>query len=301
MTGLQPLHRILRRFKQNDGFNYNARMNWTFRSRDVGGLVTVHFELGPHDVMLTENHRRGLKTAPRNILMLKAHSAGIGDLLRSSAAWSALRHHFPESRLHLWFLTKNPASASSQLISRHHLLASFRFSDKRTHQGSPWKALLAEARQLADDIKPELIIDFEPFGFRTSILAWYLGRRARAATVGIAEVPVRRWLYRMAAPGMRSYARSHGLDLPLEYTEKDFVALAALDIARAGTPIELRLTAEGQAFRERLRQELAVHGERPVLGLNIGCGTPDAVRKRPDLGLLCALTEELQRRHQFAL
>src|SRR3954447_18005200 len=95
---------------------------------------------------------------PKNILMLKAHSAGIGDLLRSSAAWRALKNRFPQARLHLWFLTKNPASASSELISRHHLLASFHVTDKRS-SGGGWQSLMTQAQALSRSIKPELIVD----------------------------------------------------------------------------------------------------------------------------------------------
>src|SRR5262245_42105793 len=108
---------------------------------------------------------------PRNILMLKGHSAGIGDLLRSSAAWRALRDRFPESRLHLWFLTRNPASASSELIARHHLLASLLVSDKRASDTKSWKDLLRNGRELVQQVRPDLIVDFEPNGFRTSLLS----------------------------------------------------------------------------------------------------------------------------------
>src|SRR5262249_54877336 len=107
---------------------------------------------------------------PRNILMLKGHSAGIGDLLRSSAAWRALGDRFPESRLHLWFLTKNPASASSGLIARHHLLASFLVSDKRESGMKSWQGLMGDGRKLVERVRPDLIVDFEPNGFRTSLL-----------------------------------------------------------------------------------------------------------------------------------
>ena len=233
--------------------------------------------------------------------MLKAHSAGIGDLLRSSAAWRALKNRFPEARLHLWFLTKNPGSASRELISRHHLLESFQVTDKRSQPGGGWKILLTEARKLAASIQPNWVVDFEPNGFRTSLLAWNLGRWAKAQTVGIAQVPFRRFLYRHAAPSTTSYARQHGISTPLEYAERDFVALAAVGIQRQGTPIELQETEEGRRFRENLSRELGVESGRPLLGLNIGCGTPDAVWKRPNLRLMAALVEDLQRRHGFAL
>jgi ADP-heptose:LPS heptosyltransferase len=251
--------------------------------------------------MATPANAARASAGPRNILMLKAHSAGIGDLLRSSAAWRALKNQYPQAGLHLWFLTKNPSSASRELISRHHLLASFHVTDKRSHPGGGWNVLQSDSQKLAAAVQPDLVVDFEPNGFRTSLLAWKLGRSTKAETVGIAQVPLRRFLYRQAAPSTHSYARQHGMSTPLEYAERDFVALAALGIQRKGTPIELRETDESRRFRERLLQEFAAEGGRPLLGLNIGCGTPDAVWKRPHLRLMAELARELQRRHGFAL
>jgi ADP-heptose:LPS heptosyltransferase len=150
-------------------------------------------------------------------------------------------------------------------------------------------------------VRPDLIVDFEPNGLRTSLLALLMGRWARANTVGIAQNPGRRFFYRRAAPSAKIYAARHGMTRPLEYCERDFVALAALGIERRGAAIELKETDEGRAFRARLREELGGDGARPLLGLNIGCGTPDAIVKRPDLDLLAGLAGELQRRHGFAI
>jgi hypothetical protein len=217
-------------------------------------------------------------TAPRGILMLKGHSSGVGDLLRSSAAWRALRNHFPAAHLHLWFLTRGRCSSSEELIARHHLLASFRVSDKRTQGLAGWKRLLGEGRQVGQQTRPDLIIDFEPNGVRTSLLARWVAFWTDAPTVGIAQELLRGCFYTRSAPSTRAYARRRGFSLPMEYTERDFVVLAALGIERCGTPIELRETDEGRAFRELLSAEV---GGRRLLGLNIGCGTPDAVPKRP--------------------
>ena len=38
-----------------------------------------------------------------------------------------------------------------------------------------------------------------------------------------------------------------------------------------------------------------------MLGLNIGCGTSDALCKRPNLDLLSALVDQVQRRHRWDL
>lgn len=233
---------------------------------------------------------------PANILMLKGHSAGIGDLLRSSAAWRALHNHFPGARLHLWFLTKEPGYPSEELIRRHHLLGGFHVAAK----SAGWPKLLSMGRQLVREIKPELIIDFETAGIRTSLLAMWMRFWAGGKSLGIAQVPPRGWFYSMAAPARETYAKSKRLPTPLEYTERDFVALAALGIERKGTAIELRESEEGAIFRKKVEAELNC-GQQPILGLNIGCGTPDAVVKRPDLGLLVSLVRELVNRHGFRL
>src|SRR5450631_3461230 len=87
--------------------------------------------------------------SPLRILLLKGYSAGVGDLLRSSVAWRALHEKFPQAQLHLWFLTQDPGSPSELLIARHHLLASFRVSDKRTRGLDGWKKLLSDAKEIA--------------------------------------------------------------------------------------------------------------------------------------------------------
>jgi ADP-heptose:LPS heptosyltransferase len=244
----------------------------------------------------------GLPGHPREVLLLKGHSAGIGDLLRSSAAWRVLHNAWPDARLHLWFLTKDPGAPAESLIARHHLLASFHVSDKRTGGLAGWRRLLREAGDIAGRVRPDLVLDFEPNGLRTSLLTWRLGRRSRARTAGIAQVPGRRAFYHLAAPSTQAYARAHGLPTLLEYCERDFVVLAALGLERQGTAIELTEMPEGRAFRAAALHELGgLAPGRPWLGVNVGCGTPDAAPKRPDLALLAALVGELHRQHGFAV
>ncbi|MBP9899924.1 MAG: glycosyltransferase family 9 protein [Verrucomicrobiota bacterium] len=254
-----------------------------------------------HPPGTTEANFSFLRNPPRNILLLKGHSAGIGDLLRSSAAWRVLRNALPHARFHLWFLSNDPGSPSEQLIARHHLLASFSVATKQTRHQGGWQRLWREAQAVAERTTPDLIVDFEPNGLRTSLLTWRLARQTQAVSVGIAQVPLRRFFYRRAAPSAKSYARRHGIPWPLEYCERDFVALAGLGLERNGTPIELSVTQEGREFQTRLVNQLPHGNNRPWLGLNIGCGTTGAGPKRPDFDLLTGLVEALQKRHHFAL
>lgn len=236
--------------------------------------------------------------SPANILLIKGHSSGVGDLLRSSAAWRVLHDRFPGTRLHLWFLGTRLGAVSEVLIRPHHLLSSFRVSNKRARGWGGWRELLRVGREIAKQERPDLVLDFEPNGVRTSLLAWWVGRLSRSPTVGIRQQPLRGIFYTRSAPSMRAYARRRGLQLPMDYAERDFVVLTALGLERREAPIELAETDEGRRFREILRAET---GPGPLLGLNIGCGTPDAVPKRPALTLLADLVAKLQERHRMTL
>jgi ADP-heptose:LPS heptosyltransferase len=50
-----------------------------------------------------------------------------------------------------------------------------------------------------------------------------------------------------------------------------------------------------------LMRDRGLADSAPLLGLNIGCGTPDAVGKRPDLSLLSELVAGLQNDHGMQL
>ena len=114
---------------------------------------------------------------PANILLIKSHSMGIGDLLRSSAVWSALRARWPEARLHLLMLSKHSGYATEAFIRGHHLLASAHFVTVKTgHPGQgrqpsrPRAQVWAEVAQRLKDQPVDLIIDCESGGMRTAHL-----------------------------------------------------------------------------------------------------------------------------------
>ena len=224
--------------------------------------------------------------APRNILLLKGHSAGVGDLLRSSAAWRALLDTYPGVRLHLVFLTKEPGAASEELIARHPLLSSFHVRTKWRDTASDWRAAGRWFLDRLTETQADLVIDFEPGGLRTTLLSC-LARFCRGVrTVGVAEVPGRGLFYAKSAPSRQEHAKRISESEALNYTELDFVALAALGIHRDGRPIELEETPEAVAFRKGLRERFGVPVGLPLIGLNVGCGTAGAEDRRPDLTLL---------------
>lgn len=243
---------------------------------------------------------------PANILLIKSHSMGIGDLLRSSAAWSALKARWPEAQLHLLMLSKHSGYPSEAFIRNHHLLASAHFvTVKVGHPGQgrqrslPRARVWAEVAQRLQGQPIDLVIDCESSGMKTALLTWWLGRRKQAQRVGIAQFPLRRLCYDLVAPSVPRYAARLGLPLPMDYTERDFVALAALGIARNGTRITLKSAAAGQAWRQT--HPLAAGAGHRVVVLNIGCGTEDALPKRPALPALVDCLVALHARQPFAL
>ena len=237
--------------------------------------------------------------APRRILMIKGFSAGIGDLLRSSAAWRALRNKFPQAELHLLFFTKDPGYISETIIERHHLLNGFYVLDKRTRGPGGWAHFLQGIARVVESVKPDLVIDFEPHGLRTSIVCLWVRLKYGLRTVGINQVPLRGAFYTLAAQSTKRFARERGLGLRPDYTYRDFVVLTPLGIERNGIPIEMEELPEGRQYREGLRQRLGIPEDAAILGVNIGCGTPGALCRRPDLNLLSLVVGGLQERYGF--
>lgn len=226
--------------------------------------------------------------AVKTILMIKSHSMGIGDLLRSSAAWRALKDNFPNAELHLLFLSRHPGYAAEELIKTHHLLASATFLTAREDSPHtvkakrvPHRVLSAQIQVLSNRLQPDLIIDFESSGLRSTLLTRSAKASCKGLTVGISQFPGRGLLYDLTAEKTSKYAQRRCLTLPMDYTNRDFVALAALGIEREGRPIELELTDVAKNYAEQLKIRLL--SGFPVVGLNIGCGTPDAINKRPNI------------------
>ena len=232
-----------------------------------------------------------LPDSPKNILLIKAHSMGIGDLLRSSAAWAALKIKWPDVQLHLLMLSNHAGYPSEEFMRSHYLLASAHFVTVK--QGNPGQSgqkklpvsqVCGAVAKSLEGQQIDLVIDFETSGLRTPWIARWIARRKGAYSVGIAQFPLRSLFYDAAAPSSRAYQRVHGLTRQMDYTERDFVALAALGITRNGTRIALKPGA--QALEWQAAHPLKNVTGHKVVVLNIGCGTLDALPKRPDLSRL---------------
>lgn len=227
---------------------------------------------------------------------------GIGDLLRSSAAWQALKMRWPDAQLHLLMLSRHPGYPTEELIREHHLLSSATFVAVASSPGSKSKRSVTEIRKSVLDalshIPLDLVIDCEPYGMRTTLLARWMARQWRAKSVGIAQFPLRGWFYNYAAPSTKTYVSKHQLQEPMDYTERDFVALAAVGIERNGLRIALQTTSPGLAWQ---RQHLPEKTALLRVVLNIGCGTADALPKRPLMESLVANMLALRRAMAFEL
>jgi hypothetical protein len=120
------------------------------------------------------------------------------------------------------------------------------------------------------------------------------------ASVGIAQFPLRKLFYTFAAPSVPFYCQRKQLGRPvqMDYTEKDFVVLAALGIERLDDKINLRVSADGLAWQKT--HPTNSFGLLSVT-LNIGCGTTGALPKRPVIKDLVACMVALYRRRAFML
>ena len=243
-----------------------------------------------------------LQKSPQRILMIKSHSMGVGDVLRSSAAWRALKDRFGPVELHLLFLSKHPGYATESLIKEHHLLSSAHFLTLRPAsphgqqvQTSPMHALVAQSLQICVDQQIDFIIDFEMHGFRGTWLTWRLQRELsrkhqQVQTLGVAQFWIKRFFYDLCSKSLKAFALDQGLALPMDYSNRDFVVLSALGIQRQGRSIELQSSPQAQQSVQRMldefqkrRRRSAQEKSRFLLALNIGCGTPDALYKRPQM------------------
>jgi ADP-heptose:LPS heptosyltransferase len=227
---------------------------------------------------------------PEHILLIKSHSMGIGDLLRSSAAWAALKARWPNVQLHLLMLSKHAGYASQDFIRSHHLLASASFITVKSGQPNqpqisvPYLQVVQSAMAALVGTTMDIVIDCEPYGIKTSRLARHIAKQHNAISVGIAQFPFRSFFYSHSAPSVPRYMAVHQLTAPMDYTERDFVALAALGIDRKGRRIELKVGTQGKIWQQLHMQHFA--GSVRHAALNIGCGTADALSRRPDVGAM---------------
>lgn len=228
---------------------------------------------------------------PKSILMLKSHSAGIGDILRSSAAWKVLKDKFPDARLNLLFISNHVGYVSEQLIAKHYLLDSFYVLDKNWFNSVIlFPKALREANRIIRELKPDFIIDFEPYGLETSICSMIGRFKYGIFTIGINEVFPRGLFYSIHASSVKDFMKKKNIDV-INYTDRDFVVLDRLCIDRKNAPITIKETEKAKKFREIYRERYGIDKYANILIVNICCGTPDALSRRVDIDLLIRVIE----------
>ncbi len=244
-----------------------------------------------------------MSSPPQRILMIKSHSMGIGDLLRSSAAWRAMHDRWPGVELHLLFLSKHAGYPSEALIRQHHLLTSAHFVTVRegTPQDPdalavPWRIWLREVAQVAQRVKPDCIIDFEWSGVRTALATWVASRTTGATSWGVNQFPGRSLFYANTAKSTRHFRRRHDAKEVMDYTLRDFVVLEGMGIQRGDTAIEIQASPEAIEQVQAQWPELRSHDGLRV-GVNIGCGTPGALPRQLDVPELAKTLVQYHRQH----
>lgn len=244
---------------------------------------------------------------PANILLIKSHSMGIGDLLRSSAAWVALKRKWPNAKLHLLMLSKHAGYPSEEFISEHELLSGASFVTVKSgnpgmdgQRNLPLRSIFAAIDEQLGAQPIDLVIDCEPYGIKTSLIARRIGRQKKALTVGIAQFPLRKYFYDISAPSLPDYINNNHLSLPLDYTERDFVVLAPLGITRGGTRISMKVSPQGLEWQQAHQVHKSPKA-RKIVTLNIGCGTADALNRRPGIAALAACIAKLFEQMRFTL
>ena len=153
--------------------------------------------------LIMTKFQQSLPTAPNNILLLKSHSMGVGDLLRSSAAWAAIKARWPQVNIHLCMLSNHEGYVVQELIGSHHLLCSVHFITAKLGRPGEERQKSLSIRETFARIQAslgalplDLVIDCEPAGIRTSLLTRRIARARSAISVGIAQFPLRRFLQR---------------------------------------------------------------------------------------------------------
>ena len=121
----------------------------------------------------------------------------------------------------------------------------------------PLSSIKNQVILLSQQLQPDLVIDCEASGIRSSLVTRWATNAVGAKSVGIAQFLGRSLFYDISAPSVKDYARAQGLQLPLDYTERDFVVLAALGLHRNKTPIELNITEDGAAYAEKLKPKIS--------------------------------------------
>ncbi len=236
-------------------------VDWMKRvDRQAGPLMLVASRAYRALDMLVRGERLPDVPSPagvRRILAVKLW--GIGSLVQALPSFRALQRRFPAARLDLVTIKGNQRLFDGQDL----------FEQIWTLDVSSSRTFLPEVYRLWRTIRRErydLLLNFEGYASFSAILASMSGahctvgygtRKIRHATL---ETPFRQ-----------------GVHISEVYAD-----LAQRVGAEVTTPApQLRITPEGQLFRDGWRNQLGVSPDEPVIGLNINAGPISLARRWP--------------------
>ncbi len=239
-----------------------------------------------------------MKSEIKNILLLKHYGIGIGDVVRSTASWRSIKEQIPGVRVHIFFWPHKTPSAAEYIMYHSEYLDSVHIIQR--DQVKRWwgrytplrsfKKAFELLRQVAELEQVDLVIDQELHGIDNAILSvWF--RLKKIKTIGISQYPLKCLFYSFCSDNDRVYAKKNKTSYPLDYTDKDYVALDCLGIWRDGQKISISPRPIGSDVAVWL-------GVASMLvGINIGCGGDVEVAKRPAISLYVNIINSLIRRY----
>ncbi len=201
----------------------------------------------------------------------------IGDVVFTTPAIGALRHHYPDAQL--TYLVE-PAAAP--------VVAANPFLDEVTiaRRVRGWRGWLADM-QLGLRLRRErfdLAIDFHG-GPRASLLTWLSAARQR---IGY-DIPGRRWMYTDVVPRARELRPRHSVLNQCDLLAPLGIALPTPESA----PVDMHVTAEARA-RVEVRLSAGVGDAAPVVVMHVSAGNP--FRRWP-LASFASVASSLLQRH----
>lgn len=235
----------------------------------------------------------------KNILLIKYYGLGFGDNIRGTAAWGSLKDKYPDVNLYAIFWANKLGTPAEWVYRSSGIFKDaffFRKDEVRNIFGR-WVSLkslgeiFTETLNICRTLGIDIVIDQEPHGMEGAILSLWL-RAHGIKTVGVAQYPGKRFFYNYYGLSEKKYAKKYQVIYPLEYTEKDYLSLGPLGVARDGRRICVQKPVLAKEKLIELIGSDIIHGRR-IVGVNIGCGGQRSDHRRPSNEFFEALIHEL--------
>ena len=225
-------------------------------------------------------------SSAKNILLLKHYGVGIGDVVRSTASWKSIKELYPDINIHMFFWPLISPSPAEYILKSSGYLASVHILKRNIIKSwlgkytdlSSFLLAAKELRRIVMTHHIEFAIDQEVHGIENSILSLYLNHLG-VHTIGIAQYPFKRLFYNESSVSEKRYSKKYGLRFPMDYTNKDYIALERINVFRNNTRITI----------EPAPKTISCSSYKYTIGINIGCGPNEDSKKRPQISLFSNL------------